>query len=119
MRIAKTGAVVNQAGACAWLACPTTRASGAASPAAERRAMTSAAPPSEIDDEVAAVTVPPSRNAGLRSGIFSGFARPGASSSASPPVATSSAANAPEAIAALARSSDSSAYSSCAARVNW
>ena len=42
--------------------------------------MMSAAAPSEIELELAAVTVPPSRNAGLSVGIFSGFALGGCSS---------------------------------------
>jgi hypothetical protein len=43
-------------------------------------ASTSAAAPSEIDEELAAVTVPPSRKAGFSCGIFSGRALPGCSS---------------------------------------
>ena len=43
--------------------------------------MTSAAAPSEIDVELAAVTVPPSRKAGFSVGILSGCALPGCSSS--------------------------------------
>ena len=42
---------------------------------------TSDAAPSEIDEELAAVTVPSFLNAGRRAGIFSGSARPGPSSS--------------------------------------
>ena len=42
--------------------------------------MTSAAAPSEIELELAAVTVPPSRNAGLSVGILSGRAFGGCSS---------------------------------------
>ena len=52
------------------------RRSGASAPA--RRA------PSEIELELAAVTVPPSRNAGFSVGILSGIALPGCSSSATP-----------------------------------
>ena len=42
--------------------------------------MTRAAAPSEIELELAAVTVPPSRKAGFRVGIFSGRALGGCSS---------------------------------------
>jgi hypothetical protein len=48
--------------------------------AAPARHSTSAAAPSEIDEELAAVTVPPSRKAGFSCGIFSGRALPGCSS---------------------------------------
>ena len=48
--------------------------------AAERRIITSAAAPSEIEEELAAVMVPPSRNAGLSVGILSGLALNGDSS---------------------------------------
>ena len=78
------------------------------------RIMMSAAAPSEIELELAAVTVPPSRNAGLSVAILSGFAFGGCSS-----VATSvsdlpaftvtgaiSQAKSPFAIARLARSSE-------------
>ena len=44
--------------------------------------MMSAAAPSEIELELAAVTVPPSRNAGLSVGIFSGRPLGGCSSMA-------------------------------------
>ena len=79
--------------------------------------MTSAAAPSEIELELAAVTVPPSRKAGFSVGIFSGRALGGCSS-----VATSvsdlpaftltgaiSQAKSPCLIARLARSSEASA----------
>ena len=46
------------------------------------RVSTSAAAPSEIELELAAVTVPPSRNAGFSVGILSGLAFGGCSSSA-------------------------------------
>jgi len=48
--------------------------------AAERRIRTSAAAPSEIELEFAAVTVPSLRNAGFSAGIFSRFALNGCSS---------------------------------------
>jgi hypothetical protein len=67
------GAVVNQPGSCACVEWPTTTARGD-SPrfsALERRIITSAAAPSEIELELAAVTVPSLRNAGLSVGILS------------------------------------------------
>ena len=74
--------MVNQLGSCAWVAWPTTTASGARPrfSAVERRIITSAAAPSEIELEFAAVTVPSLRNAGLSVGIFSRFALKGCSS---------------------------------------
>ena len=122
------GAVVNQPGACAWLAWPTIRAR-AVNPfasTASAEAKTSAAAPSEIDDEFAAVTVPSLRNAGFRCGIFSGRAFPGCSSSVtctSPlrvfnVTAAISPSNAPLSCAAFARLRDRNAYSSCASRVS-
>ena len=65
--IAPTGAVVNNAGSCANVLCPTTRAIGFTPSrfAVDSRIITSAAAPSEIDDEFAAVTVPSLANAGL------------------------------------------------------
>jgi hypothetical protein len=48
--------------------------------ASDRRISTRAAPPSEIELELAAVTVPSLRNAGLRLPILSGTALPGCSS---------------------------------------
>jgi hypothetical protein len=79
--------------------------------------MTSAAAPSEIELELAAVTVPPSRNAGLRVGIFSGRALGGCSSvmtsvSDLPAVTLTGAisqSKSPCRIARLARSSEASA----------
>ena len=82
-RAAGTGAVGKRAGSCAWLACPSTRAR-TGSPrarASSSRIKTSAAAPSEIEEEFAAVTVPSLRKAGFSAGIFSGRARPGCSSS--------------------------------------
>ncbi len=119
LRKTPIGAVGKSFGAAAWVACATTRASGAAPrfSASSDRIMTSAAAPSEIELEFAAVTVPPSRNAAFSVGILSGRAFGGCSS-----VATSvsllpaltltpaiSQANAPSLIARLARSSELSA----------
>ena len=128
-RAAGTGAVGKRAGSWAWLACPSTRAR-TGSPRARAslsRISTSAAAPSEIEDELAAVTVPSLRKAGFSVGIFSGRAVRGCSSSATSdvpprPVTSTgaiSAAKAPDACASRARVSEASAYSSCAARVNW
>ena len=75
--MAPMGAVVNHAGAWAWLACATMRASGLSLRrlASLSRISTSAAAPSEIELELAGVTVPPSRNAGFKVGILAGSAR--------------------------------------------
>lgn len=64
------GAVENQAGAAAWLACPRMTASGVspACSAADIRASASAAAPSEIDEALAAVTVSSGRKAGFTYG---------------------------------------------------
>ena len=80
--MAPTGAVGNRAGAWAWVAWPTMRASGRkpSFSACEARISTIAAAPSEIDDELAGVTVPSLRKAGLRVGIFSMLAENGCSS---------------------------------------
>src|SRR6266508_2595877 len=86
---------------------------------------TTAAPPSLIDEEFAAVTLPSFLNTGFRAGIFSGFAPFGPSSSATtvfsplrPSISTGtiSALNAPDLAASIARRVDSIAYSSCCAR---
>ena len=108
-----------RAGAWAWLACPSRRAriGSPAARASASRISTSAAAPSEIDEEFAAVTVPSLRKAGFSSGIRSGLAVSGCSSSATSVVparvvtATGaiSAAKAPEAWAARARLSEASA----------
>ena len=77
------GASVNLAGWSELVACPTIRAIGF-SPClsiADSLASTKAEAPSEIELELAAVTVPSDLNAGLRVGIFSMFALPGCSSS--------------------------------------
>src|SRR5690606_5486706 len=81
-RMAPTGAVVNHAGSCAAPACPTMRASTGRPrrrASLSRMRMTEAAP-SEIDEELAAVIVPFSRNAGLRPGIRPTSLRSGPSS---------------------------------------
>ena len=89
---------------------------------------TTAAAPSLIDDELAAVTVPSFLKAGLREAIFSGRASLGPSSSSTtvllPFLSTSStgaisALNAPSFCARCARWVLSRAYSSCALRENW
>lgn len=119
LRAAGTGAVVKSPGACAWLACPMIRArTGKFSfSAVAWLARTSAAAPSDIDDELAAVTVPSSRKAGLRCGIFSGRAVPGCSSRATvcaprrdvAVTGTTSPSNPPDEIAFCARASERSA----------
>jgi hypothetical protein len=70
--MAPTGAVVNRPGSWAKVLWPTTVATGLSPSfaAVEARIMTSAAAPSEIDEELAAVTVPSLRKAGLRPGSF-------------------------------------------------
>ena len=67
LRIAPTGAVVNHCGSCECVAYPAMRASGAAPRrvAAESLIMTSAAAPSEMELELAGVTVPSFLNAGF------------------------------------------------------
>ena len=82
--MAATGAVVNQAGAWAMPATPAILASGSSLRrlASLSRISTSAAAPSEIELELAAVTVPPSRKAGLSLGILAGSAVNGCSSRA-------------------------------------
>src|SRR5208282_2332719 len=79
---APIGAVGNLLGSAACVEWATMRASGLAPrlSASLARIMTSAAAPSEIELEFAAVTVPPSRKAGFRVGILSGRAFGGCSS---------------------------------------
>src|SRR5688500_5654623 len=124
--MAPTGAVVNQPGSCACVACPITIASGV-SPrfsAVERRIMTSAAAPSDIELEFAAVTVPSLRNAGLSVGIFCRLALNGCSSVSTnlcslPDLIASggvSQANQPSVLACIALSSELTAKASCASR---
>ena len=91
----------------------------------ERRIITSAAAPSEIEDEFAAVTVPSLRKAGLSVGIFSRLALNGCSSfsmnfSSLPTLIASgvvSQANQPSLFAFCARWSEVIAKWSCASRV--
>src|SRR5689334_11314618 len=86
---------------------------------------TSAAAPSEMDDELAAVTVPSLLNAGLRVGIFSILQVPGVSSreTTDSPLRvfavtdTTSASKSPPSSARRARRTDSAAKASCIARV--
>src|SRR3954466_1695800 len=122
--IAATGAVVNKPGSCACVDWPITTASGARPrrSAVERRIITSAAAPSEIELELAAVTVPSLRKAGLRAGIFSKLALKGCSSvsmnfSSLPclmAIGVVSQANQPSLFAFCARSSEVMAKRSCA-----
>ncbi|CFO08449.1 Uncharacterised protein [Bordetella pertussis] len=124
---APTGAVVNQFGSCACWAWATMRASGLTPSfsAVEARISTMAAAPSEIDDELAAVTVPSFLKAGLSVGIFSGMALVGASSVSitvsplRPATVTGviSHLKLPSSLAARARRSDSSEKASCCSRV--
>src|ERR1700722_1456742 len=81
--IAPIGAVGNRLGKSAWEACATIIARGLRPrfSASERRIKTSAAAPSEIELELAAVTVPSLRKAGCRLGILSSLALGGCSSS--------------------------------------
>ena len=81
-RKAPIGAVGNWLGACAWVAWALIVAKGARPrlSASERRMRTSAAAPSEIELEFAAVTVPPSRKTGFKKGILSSLALSGCSS---------------------------------------
>ena len=86
--------------------------------------ITSAAAPSEIDEEVAAVTVPSLLNAGRRVGIFSTFTLNGVSSSATtssplrPLTVTGaiSSLNSPALEARTARSVEVFAYASMSSR---
>ena len=80
--IAPTGAVVNMFGAWAWTLWPTILAIGFAPrrAAVDSRIRTSAAAPSEMLDEVAAVIVPSFLNAAFRPGILSSLALNGCSS---------------------------------------
>ena len=116
-------------GACAWLACATMRASGCSLRrlAWLARISTTAAAPSEIEDEFAGVTVPPSRKTGFKVEILARSAVNGCSSRATSvaplrdltATGTISLANEPSSLAVLARFRLVTAKSSCAARVNW
>ncbi|MNJ59027.1 hypothetical protein D3C77_546900 [compost metagenome] len=123
LSMAPIGAVGNSAGVSAKAAWPWITANGLRPcfSACERRISTSAAAPSEIELALAAVTVPPSRNAGLSWGILSRRALGGCSSSlirrCSLPTVTStgtiSLAKLPSLIACCARVSEAMAKSSC------
>src|SRR5437588_5036226 len=116
--MATTGAVVNQAGACACVAWPRILANGVTPrrSASEPLMITSAAAPSEIPLALAAVMVPPSRKAGLRVGIFAGSARIAGSSVVISALSACTGAislrNQPRSVAVLARVSDSCANES-------
>ena len=124
---APTGAVANQLGAWAWVLWPTMRASGWAPSglAVLARARTRAAAPSLMDELLAAVMVPSFLKAGLRLGILSSLTLPGPSSTdttVSPArvltvTGVISLAKAPDAVAALARSTLAMAKASCCSRV--
>src|SRR5271165_4553813 len=125
--MAPTGANVNHSGSRAKLAYPRIRASGLRPAEAEKdsRANTSADAPSEILEELAAVTVPSFLNAGLRVGILATSRVKGVSSlstTTSPlrvlvVTGAISAVKSPLLVAASARRTDSAAKSSCALRV--
>ena len=119
--MAPTGAVVNHSGSCAKPECATMRASGLAPSASARPALMSTrlAAPSDIDEELAAVTVPSAANAGRSVGMRSGSMREGSSSvdtTVSPlrPVIVTGASSRSKAPshAARARSSEASANAS-------
>src|SRR3546814_2993343 len=73
--IAPTGATVKSFGSCACAACAMSRATGFApfASATDWRVSTTAAAPSEIDEQVAAVIVPYLAKAGRSVGILSGL----------------------------------------------
>ena len=126
LAVASVGAVVNHAGSCACTAAPATVASGLSPRRAASATLiaTSAAAPSEIDEELAAVTVPSFAKAGFIFGMRARSARNGSSSwstSVSPErlltaSGTISSRNAPSWQAASARRTDSEAKASCASR---
>ena len=127
--MAPTGAVVNQSGACACTECATMRAIGLTPilAAVLSRISTSAAAPSEMLDEVAAVMVPSFLNAGFSPGILSSLALKGCSSNlmtVSPPLPATltgaiSQSKLPSSLARLLRSVDAIANASIASRLNW
>ena len=86
----------------------------------------SAAAPSDIDDDVAAVTVPSLAKAARRVGILSMLTVPGVSSDSTVTsplrvlnvIGEISSANVPSATAACARLTDAMANASCSSRVN-
>ena len=79
---ANFGAVVNHSGSWAKEAWPTMRTMGVRPSSAALSALitTRAAPPSLMEEALAAVTVPSLSKAGRNEGIFSGLPRPGSSS---------------------------------------
>ena len=125
--MAAIGAVVNHSGACEWVLCAKIRANGfnplAIAWASSIR--TSAAAPSLILEELAAVIVPSFLNAGLRLGILLISHLPGCSSiskTISPlrvftVTGAISSLNEPLVCAASARRTDSAANASCSSRV--
>ena len=127
--MAGPGAVANSAGAWAWAAWLTIRATGLrpSRSATEARVRTRAAAPSEIELALAAVIAPSLAKAGFRVGMRAGSARPGCSSRSirSDPfrpatsTATISRSKAPEAWAARARSRERMAKASMASRPTW
>jgi hypothetical protein len=128
--MAKTGAVVNHSGAWAKPLWATIRASGSRpfSSAAAALVMTRAAAPSEMEDELAAVTVPPSRRkAGRISGILSSSQRNGSSSLSTrvsvrrvrTRTGTISSSKSPFWVASRARRTEAVAKASWSSRVNW
>src|SRR5210317_1058573 len=120
------GAVVNQAGSWANAEWAITRAIGFTPRrvASDSAIITTAAAPSDIDDEVAAVTVPSFLNAGRNVVILSILTLPGVSSSdtvTSPRrelivTGAISSANEPSATARFARVADSVAKASISSR---
>ena len=127
LSMAPTGAVGKRAGTWACVVWPTMRASGdrPSFSAVEARISTSAAAPSEIDDEFAGVTVPSFLKAGFRVGILSMLALNGCSSRSTvtspffPATVTGaiSQAKLPSLLAAWARVSERIAKASCASRL--
>src|SRR4029077_9162549 len=124
---AATGAIVNHSGASALLAQATSRATGLSplSFAVAALESTSAAAPSEIEEDEAAVTVPLAAKAGLSCGILEMSQVPGVSSRATTvtplrpltSIGATSASTSPASSARSARRTDSAAKASCAARV--
>ena len=125
--MAPTGAVVNHSGSCALLAYARIRASGLRprSEAVAALITTSAAAPSEIEEELAAVTVPSLLKAGFIVVILLTSQVPGVSSRATtvsplrPFTVTgvTSTSNSPACSACIARRTDSVAKASCWARL--
>ena len=119
-RTAGTGPMPITRGSTPATALPTNAPSGSMPSAWARSslAITSAAAPSLIPLEFPAVTVPPSRKAGLSAAIFSAFVSGrGCSSRVTPSIATSSSSKRPASSAAAQRRCDRSANSSCSSRL--